>query len=220
MQPNIPMIVFAILLLSTVLVSLYFIWKRPRKALREAGQRKSKIPIIVFGAILLSIVSIIFCIAVLPWALIYVGLSLSPNPPAPKITHGEFPFRLEYELDGKRAVIKDTLICEYDGIGMDEGRGKFRQWKGHLASGKENVTLLKVSDNLEIYYPEGSAEFYMGDKDLPSTNQSFPDAAFTEIDDGSTSYGRVSSKELLDKYKIKLIKWDFTKPITNTFGSK
>jgi len=217
---NIPMIVFAILLLSTVLISIYFIWKRPRNALREAGQRKSKIPIIVCGAVLLSIVSIIFCIAVLPWALIYVGLSLSPNPPAPKITHGEFPFRLEYEIDGKRAVIKDTLICDYDGIGMDEGNGKFRQWKGHLASGKERVTLLKVSDNLEIYYPEGSPEFYMGDTDLPSTNQMFPDAARIEIDGNITSDGWVRSKDLLNKYKIKLIKWDFTPPITNTFGPK
>ncbi len=49
---------------------------------------------------------------------------------------GEFPFCLEYEIKGKRSVIQDTLICEYDGIGINEGQGKYREWKEHLASGK------------------------------------------------------------------------------------
>ena len=78
------------------------------------------------------IVLMIACVLVLPWMLLYLGIAFSPDPPRPEITRGEFPFRLEYEIDGKRVVIEDTLICEFDGFGMNEGAGKYRKWKGRL----------------------------------------------------------------------------------------
>ena len=40
----------------------------------------------------------------------------TPAPPLPEITYGEFPFRLEYELNEKLHVIEDTLIVEFDGF--------------------------------------------------------------------------------------------------------
>ncbi|WP_350339123.1 hypothetical protein [Paenibacillus polymyxa] len=51
----------------------------------------------------------------LPWLLIFIGIQLELNPSRPEITYGKFPFRLEYEINGQRKVIQDTLICEYDG---------------------------------------------------------------------------------------------------------
>ena len=50
----------------------------------------------------------------------------------PEIRYGEFPFRLEYEINGERFVIEDTVICEFDGIGWNEAQGKFRKWKDYL----------------------------------------------------------------------------------------
>lgn len=148
----------------------------------------------------------------------YLGIQLGPNPPKPEITYGEFPFRLVYEIDGQRKVIQDTLICEYDGVGANEGVGKFRRWKERLASGNEQITLLHVNDKTEIYYPAGSAKYYMGDlekygKYIPI----FPDAGIIQKDGDTTWDSRISADELLQKYHIKLIDWEIKPPIENRF---
>ena len=180
--------------------------------------------------VLVVVAVIVVYFTVLPWIMLSLGISLLPNPPKPEITYGEFPFRLEYEINGRRKVIQDTLICEYGGIGMDEGQGKYRKWIGHLASGKERLVLLEVDNPValrsdkkvvkqEIYYSTGSARYYMGDlKEYEQYNQSFPDANyFEQYEDGSTSSGVIQAAELLRKYNIKLISWDYTQPIKNSF---
>ncbi|MGG0825238.1 hypothetical protein ABE099_20510 [Paenibacillus turicensis] len=79
------------------------------------------IPLILF-AILISYVT-------LPWLLIGLGGLLEDDPSVPEITYAEFPVRLEYEVNGQKKVATDTVICEYDGIGYNEGQGKHRKWK-------------------------------------------------------------------------------------------
>ena len=68
--------------------------------------------LIITLAIFLAIVGFF----TLPWIAIYIGVQLSPAPPRPEIIYSKFPFRLEYEINDKRVVIKDTVICEYDGV--------------------------------------------------------------------------------------------------------
>ena len=152
-----------------------------------------------------------------PWLLLFIGIQLGTTPPRPEITYGEFPFRLEYEINGERQVIQDTLICEFDGFGADEGRGKYRKWKDRLASGNERITLLKVDNNKEIEFVPGSAEYYMGDSDNGRGDSSFPNAVYFEKDSNGTKSGGVEAKELLDKYHIKLISWNPSPPIKNNF---
>ncbi|MED5017393.1 hypothetical protein P9847_08735 [Paenibacillus chibensis] len=166
----------------------------------------------------------------LPWLLIYVGLLFEANPPKPEIEHGEFPFRLIYEINGGTRVIEDTLICEYDGVGMDEGQGKYRKWKGHLKSGNEEVILLKVKDPValgidykvveqEINIQIGSPRYYMGDlKDYEKYDNSSPSAIYYEkyIND-SSSHGLLNSEELYQKFNIKLISWTPSEPLVNNF---
>ncbi len=172
----------------------------------------------MIGVLVLLIFAVVVYFVVWPWAMIALGNSFLLNPPKPEITYAEFPFRLEYEINGERKIIEDTLICEYDGIGMDEGQGKYRKWKERLASGKQKIILVKVDDTKEIYYPTGSARYYMGDmKEYESYKQSFPDAAFVEKRGRITEDGIIPSDELFKKYKIKLISWDISKPIKNNF---
>ncbi|MEK4455904.1 hypothetical protein [Paenibacillus sp. FSL R10-2748] len=89
---------------------------------------KVKKTLLILSIPLLLAFAIIAFIA-LPWLLIFIGIQLEPNPSHPEIAYGKFPFRLEYEINGQRKVIQDTLICEYDGIGSNEARGKYRKWK-------------------------------------------------------------------------------------------
>lgn len=165
--------------------------------------------------VVIAVVAIIAYFVVLPWVMIGLGISLLPDPPKPEITYGEFPFRLVYELNGERKVIEDTLICEYDGIGMNEGQGKYRKWKEHLASGKEKLLLLELDNpaalrsnrkvvKQEIYYSTGSAQYYMGDmKDYKTYKQSFPDASFFEkYDDGGTIDGIIVQMNYMKSIKL------------------
>lgn len=174
-------------------------------------------------AIIIAIV-VVFMVLNMPWIVLTVGGQLSPNPPAPEITYGEFPFRLEYEINGEQIEVKDTLICEFDGFGFDTGRGKFRKWKSKLKSGNTRITLLK-SEGIEILYSPGLpssriAGVYMGDVEYyPGSNKStFPDAWYTsDFEDKTVNEYIISADEMWEKYKIRLISWEPAEPIQNTF---
>ncbi|CAM3109997.1 hypothetical protein PASE110613_17130 [Paenibacillus sediminis] len=192
-------------------------------------QLKTKIFILIGIPVLLIFVILMFIS--LPWLLIFTGIQFSPNPPSPQVKYGEFPIHLVYEIDGQRKEIKDTLICEYDGIGANEGHGKYRKWKAHLASENEKLVLLNVEKpigivfsriktlNQVIYYDPGPAWYYMGDGN--GYTHEFPNASFKEqYQDGSGANGIIQANELLEKCNIKLISWDYTEPIINNFTSK
>ncbi|MBG9736742.1 hypothetical protein [Paenibacillus alvei] len=176
-----------------------------------------KIKMLMIVGIPLILLAVLVYIT-LPWLFIYIGIQLGPSPPSPRITYGEFPFRLEYEINGQRKVVEDTLICEFDGIGSDEGRGKFRKWNERLASKNEEIILLKVDDTKRIIYYPGSAEYYMGDLDTTlEHDSSFPNGLIIEKNDRITSTRLILADQLLEQYKIKLISWDYTQPIKNSF---
>lgn len=166
--------------------------------------------------IALSMMLIIIGLFTLPWIALYAGLHLLPAPPRPEIIYDEFPFRLEYEINGQRVVLKDTLICEYDGIGINTGSGKYFKWKEHLASGNERVTLLKISNTQEIYYRVGHARYYMGVQgEGIGYIHSFPDASLLDTSENVGYYeSTVTAEELFNKYNIELISWDYTEPIS------
>ena len=41
------------------------------------------------------------------------GKYVVAEPPKPEIVNESFPFTLVYKLEGKKKVIKDTMICQY-----------------------------------------------------------------------------------------------------------
>ncbi|MBP1903456.1 hypothetical protein J2Z32_000068 [Paenibacillus turicensis] len=171
------------------------------------------IPLILF-AILISYVT-------LPWLLIGLGGLLEDDPPVPEITYAEFPVRLEYEVNGQKKVVTDTVICEYDGVGWNEGQGKHRKWKRRLASGHERIFLEKIDESTGIYYAPRTAEYYMNDlKDYVVGGGLFPDALLYKKGGEPREFSIISADELLEKYKIKLIKWEDSPPIKNSFVEK
>ena len=172
-----------------------------------------KVIIILMGSCVICTLAIL----ALFFGTLYFNIKRLPEPPKPEITYGEFPFRLVYEINGEQKVVEDTLICEYDGIEIDAGRLKHREWKEYLKSGKERIVLLKVDEKTEIYYNPGYGKYYMGDEN-GVFNHFFPNASQMRWYKGKvSSYGTISAKKLLNKYNIKLISWDYTEPIENSF---
>jgi len=136
---------------------------------------------------------------------------LGPNPPAPAITYGEFPFRIEYELNGELIVIEDTVICEFDGFELI-GPKKIRSWKRRLAGGADEVVLLFNNYNKKIFCNVKWAGYYMGEFGGNIDNER-PDVL---IEEGS-NVRALTASELFDLYGIRLINWEFSPPIVNSF---
>ena len=68
---------------------------------------------------------------------------------SPEVKFGEFPCKLTYEINGEIKTIEDVIICEYDGIEIDEAHGTKRKWKTSLKSGNERIILLDLRDSGE-----------------------------------------------------------------------
>ncbi|MEO3947320.1 hypothetical protein [Gorillibacterium sp. CAU 1737] len=173
-----------------------------------------------YGSAAISILLIAFGLyQVMPWILTEVVSLFNPSLPKPAITYEEFPFRLEYEIHGQKKVIEDTLICEYDGVSINEGNGKSRKWKQRFESGREEIILLKMAGTNEISYSPGPARYYMGDSSY-SFKDFFPDASITELVGGFLETRRIRSDELFKMYGIRLLKWEISPPIVNSFTQK
>lgn len=148
-----------------------------------------------------------------------IGIWLfTPNPPTPEITYGEFPFEIVYEIDGEMITISDVYVCEYDGIGANEGSGKHRTWKGYFKSTGEERLVLFQDGNLTFACAVGYPEYYMSDPCV--FNYSYVPYIYYVISPdefGGASSGVMDIEQLLERYKLKLISWDLSKPIQNSF---
>ena len=57
----------------------------------------------------------------------------STSPPVPQVRYAEFPFKLEYELNGKHLTIEDTLMVRFRGVTMrTENEGPYPKWEENL----------------------------------------------------------------------------------------
>ena len=174
------------------------------------------------GLALAAALVVMFMIYVYPWLVLWLGLSMMPNPPKPEITYGEFPFELVYELDGEIKVVKDVLICEFDGFNLNTGRGKNRQWKTRTESGEDRITLL-YSEGIEIFFPSGTdkGDLYMGDPETHAEDveHPFPNAYYNTppVNGIHNSSYIISAEDMWEKYSLKLISWKPSQPIQNSF---
>ena len=150
---------------------------------------------------------------------------LPPNPPLPAIKYGEFPFKLEYELNGEIKTVEDVIICEFSGFFVSGGADgeKHRQWKSYLASGNTRI-ILTVVDGVEIFFSpimnnEATAAVYMGDNEKHSEiNQTFPNAWFTsDFENERVNPYIIFAEDMWNKYNLKLLKWEQSAPIENYF---
>ena len=143
----------------------------------------------------------------------------------PEICSEEFPFVFEYEIDGEIITVEDSLIYKYDGAGFSAATMSFeRQWDYSLESGNTRITLLETQGDYICFNPgldSTSANFYMGDNTIRDYDWSRYSFYFTKQLQSARPYSRhfISNEELWDEYKIKIIKFEITPPIENSFPS-
>ena len=186
-------------------------------------KNRKKTTFIVPIIIVLFVGVIIPIIPFIAEVVLYVGIWTMPNPPEPQITRGEFPFTLIYEIDGEERKVEDTIVCEYAGIEINYGFGKYREWKAHLSSGNERIILwqgkTKKGNKKELYYDFAPPGYYMGDPEYgKGTKYGYSDVARrTYCKDGEIEETFISDKKLMTDYGIKIISWTCEEPIHNTF---
>lgn len=160
-----------------------------------------------------------------PWAVPWVGDIIIASPPKPKITYGEFPISVTYEVDGETKVVEDTVICEFDGIEMRGGAGKYRKWKSRLKSGNESLTLLLVEQEgltVKIITFYGLPNYYMGD--FEQSKEAYERVMaddrylhYIQWENGVQTGRSIPKEEVWEKYRLKVVSWEYSPPITNSF---
>lgn len=178
---------------------------------------------LIIGATVIIVVSAIAIIGFI------IYFSTSSDMPKPEVKYGEFPCKLVYELNGKQETIEDIIVCEFNGYKLIGENGRYRQWKTHLKSGNERLTLLDLRSSkevnefeqtmLELYFYYGNAEYYMNDiGDRQRNAQELDRVSYHyQTTDGTIGGSSLKAEEAYEKYKIKLISWEAALPIENTF---
>lgn len=178
----------------------------------------------VTGGILMKKYVLIFllCMGILGLSLNAVSL-MKMVPKKPSVKHGEFPFCLTFECNGKVYEVKDTLVCDYGGFAANASRGIYRKWKSYLKSGKTRITLFR-NHKTEIFFTPNinnweAGAFYMGDNEIyDKINIPFPGAWYTDdLENGKNAY-IISAEEMWEKYKVKLLNWEISPPVQNSFN--
>jgi len=170
----------------------------------------------VSGIVVITIISTVLMVPLIPWFLLGVLLPLTiPNPPAPRVKYGEFPFRVEYEINGERIIVEDTFIARFAGHGYDFGRGKFRKWNGYVASNRKSGVVILKDGAKTIYLSVGGPGYYMGDAGFAPGERLIPGFIMEERRDGILHES--SRKELFEPYNIRLIDWELSDPIEDNF---
>jgi len=174
------------------------------------------------------VIIVIVGIIVLFWGVIMIlsRMLLGPRPPRPAITRGYFDFRLEYEIDGERVIIEDTIVAFFDGFSADSGSmAWYPTWRQHLVSNprEENILLLELDDGRRIYYYPPAAGHLLGypNEREPNPNWYPFNGAFYVEQGRDTSMGNQRAVGGLDglynNFGIRLISWEHDPPIENLF---
>ena len=147
-----------------------------------------------------------------------LGYASCKRAASPSVTKAEFPFEIVYEIDGEVREVNDVFVCEFDGFGWNESAGENRRWKGYIKSSGERDLVLLEDGNLKFTVNLGSPAYYMGDPSMAGVGEYTPKIQYTQtLESGGVSSGVLDGQSWLSEYNIRLISWELSEPIENTF---
>lgn len=190
----------------------------------EKKGNKKKILIIIIS--LIVIVMLVFILPVLYFfGEIFIEM-LFNKPSEPTIKHGEFPFEIVYEYEGEQGLIKDTIVCEYEGHSFALDGGNTRDWNCYLKNSDDYGYYYidkKNQPDLYIYVPM-DAEYYMGAPDSNIENarpyiyyNAYEDSDNLLEEDPSAEIELIEIEDPREKVDIRIIEWKPSEPLNNNF---
>ena len=196
----------------------------------EKKEKKKKVLKIVISLIVIGV--LIFVAPILYFfGDIFIEM-IFVKPSEPIIKYGEFPFEIKYEYKGESGIIKDTIICEYEGISFALDGGNTRDWKCSFKNNNENGEYYidkENNPNLYIYVPI-DAEYFMGAPDsnienarpyvyydVYEENQTEEIVLVEDEDDPTEEIVLVENEDPREKTDIRIIEWNPSEPLKNNF---
>ena len=177
------------------------------------------------GAILIS-VGLVLTVIYLPVIMdTYLKIAEKNDPTIdPEVTYHEFPFYIEYVIDGEIKIIEDTLVCEYVGFErtgwlyrFNVGDEYLRHWDSYLKNHTEDSILLFSDNNIIVDYSLAMASYYMGDTEMPGAETRPSFRVFIKTSNKNELYKHYKSAEDLKEYGIEILNLIIPEPIQNSF---
>lgn len=141
-----------------------------------------------------------------------LGEMIFDRPSKPDVKHAEFPFELVYEYDGEQYTIKESIVCEYEGITFSIDGGNARDWTCYITNndldGRYDLDPEKYPE-LYIQIPL-EADYYMGDPDADPAF-AMPYIYYPDDRTGTMYY----EQDLMDVVGAKIISWKPSEPLQN-----
>jgi len=168
-----------------------------------------------------NVIGVVFVLYILKIIFPFVMMFFTGDIEKPKITYGEFPFKLTYEINDEIKVIEDILICEYDGVKITSN-GKRLKWKSYCLNSDEEdsiVTIYSISNDEKIFYFIGEPSYFMGKAERRnySTDDIFSAYIYEYEYGGFLTKRIIKADELKEQYNIKIISFECSEPIKNSF---
>ena len=140
--------------------------------------------------------------------------------PIPDIKKGRFDFSVTYEIDGEEKTYSGVYVCEFDGV-LTTLVGSTRQWKGYIENEKEIDIPIQTNKDGVVYINFGFIpEYFMGDPDATYYEAPQPNLYMIYNSSDPEDWDITSEEEVIAKYGVKLIGYEYAAPIENTFKEK
>lgn len=158
---------------------------------------------VVFVAVLISLLS--GCVAKVPM---------------PKIKDGRFNFSVTYEVDGQETTYSGVYVCEIDGVYISlVGRGV--EWNGYIEGQEEVDLIIQSNEDGVIYLNFGFIpEYFMDDPDAVCYDVPSPSLYMIYHNEETNDISIAGEEEIAVNYGVRLISYEYAKPIENTFEEK
>ena len=138
--------------------------------------------------------------------------------PLPEIKEGRFNFSVDYEINGEVKTYAGVYVCKYVGA-YKTLVGKGVDWEGYIENNDENG-IIPIHTNedgviyIDLYFVP---EYFMGDPDAILYDVPAPALYMVYHSDDPEELEITSEEEVIAGYGVKIIDYEYAKPIENTF---
>ena len=139
----------------------------------------------------------------------------------PKVKEGRFNFSVTYEINGEEKTYSGVYVCKYNGA-YKTLVGKGVNWEGYVENGEENV-LIPIHENedgiiyIDLYFVP---EYFMDDPDAILYDVPAPVLYMVYHSGNPDESSYATEEEVIAKYNVRIISYDYADPIENTFEEK
>lgn len=131
----------------------------------------------------------------------------------PIIRKSEFPIELSFLSDGQLYEVSDKLSCKYKGLSCTYAGLKI-DWDKELLSGNESLVLKELKENSKLIKGLPSCNHLMGtNKPWVSYSKTLGATLYKESN-GSSAWSAIKPDKLLKSYKVEVLSWDYSNPVS------